>query len=183
MHAEYHEREFAQRGGTLHGIQLWVNLRARDKMNRPAYQDIPSHRILEVGLDAGAARIIAGDFQGVRGPAQTHTPMLVMQIRLVAGGIVEVPVPATWNALAYVISGRVQSSDVVLRERQMAVYGDGASVIELDAAADTEVLVLAGEPIDEPVVSWGPFVMSTAEEIIQARKDYASGRMGALAAR
>jgi redox-sensitive bicupin YhaK (pirin superfamily) len=183
VHAEYHEREFAQRGGTLHGIQLWVNLRARDKMNRPAYQDIPSHRIPEVGLDAGAARIIAGDFQGVRGPAQTHTPMLVMQIRLVAGGIVEVPVPAAWNALAYVISGRVQSSDVVLRERQMAVFGDGASVIELNTAADTEVLVLAGEPIDEPVVSWGPFVMNTTEQIIQARKDYASGRMGTLAGR
>jgi redox-sensitive bicupin YhaK (pirin superfamily) len=109
--------------------------------------------------------------------------MLVMQIRLVAGGIVEVPVPAAWNALAYVISGRVQSSDVVLRERQMAVFGDGASVIELNTAADTEVLVLAGEPIDEPVVSWGPFVMNTTEQIIQARKDYASGRMGTLAGR
>jgi redox-sensitive bicupin YhaK (pirin superfamily) len=183
VHAEYHEREFARRGGTLHGIQLWVNLPARDKMNPPGYQDIPSHRIPEVSLDAGVARIVAGDFQGVRGPARTHTPMLVMHVKLAAGGVAEVQVPGAWNALAYVITGRARASDAVLRERQMAVFGNGASVIELAAIADTDVLVLAGEPIDEAVVSWGPFVMSTTEEIVQARKDYASGRMGALAGR
>jgi hypothetical protein len=183
VHAEYHEREFAQRGGTLHGIQLWVNLPAREKMNPPGYQDITSSRIPEVRLDAGVARVVAGEFRGVRGPARTHTPMLVMHVKLAAGGAAEVPVPSAWNALAYVISGRARASDAVLRERQMAVFGNGASVIELAAIADTDVLVLAGEPIDEPVVSWGPFVMNTTEEIVQARKDYASGRMGALAGR
>jgi quercetin 2,3-dioxygenase len=93
VHAEYHEQGFARRGGTLYGIQLWVNLPARDKMNPPGYQDIASQRIPEVRLDAGVERVVAADFQGVRGPARTRTPMLVMLVRLIAGGVVEVPVP------------------------------------------------------------------------------------------
>jgi quercetin 2,3-dioxygenase len=183
VHAEYHEREFARHGGSLHGIQLWVNLPARDKMNPPGYQDIGSARIREVGLGSGVARVVAGDFGGVRGPARTHTPMLVMHVKLAAGGVAEVPLPAAWNALAYVIRGRARASEALLRERQMAVFTNDAAVIELAAITDMEMLVLAGEPIDEPVVSWGPFVMNTTEQIIQARKDYASGRMGALAER
>src|SRR4029434_1895089 len=133
VHAEYHEREFAQLGGTLHGIQLWVNLPARHKMNPPGYRDISSHQLPEVRLDAGVARVVAGDCQGVRGPARTHTPMLVMRVRLAAGGVANVPVPAAWNALAYVVSGGARSSDVVLRERQMAVFHNSASRIELAA--------------------------------------------------
>jgi redox-sensitive bicupin YhaK (pirin superfamily) len=92
-------------------------------------------------------------------------------------------VPGAWNALAYVISGRARASNAVLRERQMAVFGNDAARIELVAITDTDVLVLAGAPIDEPVVSWGPFVMNTTDQIIQARKDYASGQMGVLAGR
>ena len=160
-----------------------MNLPARDKMNPPGYQDIPSQRISEVRLDAGVARVVAGDFQGVRGPARTHTPMLVMHVRLAAGGVAEVPLPAAWNALAYVITGRARASETPLRERQMAVFSNDPAAIALGAITDTDVLVLAGESIDEPVVSWGPFVMNTTEQIIQARKDYASGRMGALAGR
>ncbi len=183
VHAEYHEREFAQRGGTLHGVQLWVNLPARYKMNPPGYQDISSARIPEVSLDAGIARVVAGEFEGVRGPARTHTPMLVMRVTLAAGGTADIPVPANWNALAYVIRGRVRASDAALEARQMAVFGSDMPLVQLAAIADADVLLLAGEPIDEPVVSWGPFVMNTAEQIIQARKDYASGRMGVLAGR
>jgi len=183
VHAEYHEREFARHGGTLHGIQLWVNLPARDKMNTPGYQDIASARIPGVALGAGVARVVAGEFAGTRGPARTHTPMLVMHVKLAAGGVAEVPLPAAWNALAYVVTGRARAAEALLRERQMAVFTNDAAVIELAAITDMEMLVLAGEPIDEPVVSWGPFVMNTTEQIIQARKDYASGRMGALAGR
>ena len=183
VHAEYHEREFAQRGGTLHGIQLWVNLPARYKMVQPGYQDIASARIPEVRLDAGIARVVAGEFESVRGPARTHTPMLVMHVKLAAGGTADVVVPEAWNALAYVIRGRARASDAALEARQMAVFDNDASLIELVAITDADVLLLAGEPIDEPVVSWGPFVMNTTEQIIQARKDYASGRMGVLAGR
>jgi hypothetical protein len=183
VHAEYHEREFARRGGILHGIQLWVNLPAHEKMNPPGYQDLASHRIPEVALPAGVARVIAGEFEGVRGPARTRTPMLVMHVKLASGSAAEVPVPGAWNGLAYVISGGARASDVVLRERQMAVFHNHPSAIELAASAETEILVLAGEPIDEAVVSWGPFVMNSPEEILQARRDYASGRMGVLAGR
>jgi redox-sensitive bicupin YhaK (pirin superfamily) len=183
VHAEYHEREFAQRGGTLHGIQLWVNLPAHRKMDAPGYQDITSARIPEVEFDGGVARVVAGEFEGVRGPARTHTPMLVMHLKLAAGGDVCVPLPDNWNALAYVIRGGVRVSEATLDERQMAVFGYDAPLIELAAVADADVLLLAGEPIDEPVASWGPFVMNTAEQILQARSDFASGRMGVLAER
>jgi hypothetical protein len=183
VHAEYHEREFAQRGGILHGIQPWVNLPAGDKMNAPGYQDIPSARIPQVALDGGSARVVAGVFQGVQGPAHTHTPMLVLHAKLAAGGVARVAVPGAWNALAYLISGRVQAVDAALAARQMAVFANGAALVELSVITDADVLLLAGEPIDEPVVSWGPFVMNTTEQIIQARKDYASGRMGTLAGR
>ena len=110
--------------------------------------------------------------------------MLVMHVRLAAGGVADVPVPAAWNALAYVVSGpRSIVGCGLARAPDGRICTTVRRVIELAAIADTDLLVLAGEPIDEPVVSWGPFVMNTTEEIIQARKDYASGRMGALAGR
>lgn len=183
VHAEYHEREFARRGGILHGIQLWVNLPAHEKMSAPAYQDIPADLIPQLRFDGGSARVIAGDLGGVHGPARTRTPMLVARVRLAAGADTQLQVPESWNALAYVIAGRARSSAVTLHARQMAVFTNGAAQVDLNAATDSELLVLAGEPIDEPSVSWGPFVMNTIEEIIQARKDYASGRMGVLAGR
>jgi len=183
VHAEYHEREFAKRGGTLQGIQLWVNLPARHKMDAPGYQDITAARIPEVALDGGVTRVIAGEFGGVSGPARTHTPMLVMHLKLTAGVSVRVPLPADWNALAYVIRGSARAADAVLKNRQMAVFGTDAPLLDLSAVAESEVLLLAGAPIDEPVVSWGPFVMNTVEEIAQARTDYMSGRMGVLAER
>ena len=183
VHAEYHEREFAKQGGALHGIQLWVNLPARDKMNPPGYQDIAANRIPEVRLEAGVVRVVAGELDGVRGPARTHTPMLVAHARLRAGAILRTSVPAAWNALAYVIQGRAHVGDIELSERRMAVFANDSPLIEIAATSDAGVLLLAGEPIDEPVASWGPFVMNTREQILQARNDYLSGRMGTLAER
>lgn len=183
VHAEYHEREFAKRGGSIHGIQLWVNLPARDKMTAAGYQDISSERIAEVSVDGGVARVIAGELRGVRGPARTHTPMLVAQLKLSAGAAMQIPVPQTWNALAYFIDGQGLAGEEQVRSRQMLVFEDGAPIVELTASTDADVLLLAGEPIDEPVVSLGPFVMNTREQILQARDDYLSGRMGTLAER
>ena len=105
--------------------------------------------------------------------------MLVMHLQSKGGGAVAIPLPEDWNALAYVIRGQRASADM-LRQRQMAVFVPGSGAVELDIAADSDVLLLAGEPIDEPVVSWGPFVMNTREEIMQAHRDYASGRMGVV---
>jgi redox-sensitive bicupin YhaK (pirin superfamily) len=183
VHAEYHEREFAKKGGTLQGIQLWVNLPARYKMDPPGYQDLTASRIPRVEVAAGFARVVAGEYSGVRGPARTHTPMTVLHFELSAGGSARIPLPADWNALVYSIRGAASIGDVPLRDRQMAVFADQAGEIAVDAQSECEVLLLAGARIDEPVASWGPFVMNTPQEIMQARKDYASGRMGVLAAR
>ena len=183
VHAEYHEREFAKRGGTLQGIQLWVNLPAKHKIDPPGYQDLTASRIPQAAVMAGHARVVAGEFAGVRGPARTHTPMTVLHLKLSAGGTARIPLSPHWNALIYLIRGAVNSGDKPLRDRQMAVFANDAGEIVIDAQSESEVLLLAGEPIDEPVASWGPFVMNTPQEIMQARKDYANGRMGALAAR
>ena len=131
VHAEYHEREFAKRGGTLQGIQLWVNLPARHKMDAPGYQDIAAARIPEAVVDGVVARVIAGEFGGVIGPARTHTPMLVMHLKLTAGASLHVPLPADWNALAYVIRGSARTADTLLENRQMAVFGNDTPPVEL----------------------------------------------------
>ncbi|MEO8630932.1 MAG: pirin family protein [Betaproteobacteria bacterium] len=183
VHAEYHEREFAERGGTLEGIQLWVNLPKSAKMNPPGYQDLSADRITEVPIAGGVARIIAGRFEGARGPARTHTPMLVMHLKLTGAGSASIDVPDAWNALVYTIRGRAQTSGNDLRERQMAVFDEHGGALNISTPGAADVLVLAGARIDEPVVSWGPFVMNTREEILQARDDYMQGRMGVLAQR
>ena len=183
VHAEYHEREFARKGGTLQGIQLWVNLPAAHKMDPPGYQDLAADRIPEATVPGGVARVVAGTFGGVRGPARTHTPMTVLYLKLSAGGSARIPVAADWNALTYLIRGAATIGGTPLHDRQMAVFANDAGEVAIDAQSESELLLLAGEPIDEPVASWGPFVMNTPQEIMQARKDYASGRMGVLAAR
>jgi redox-sensitive bicupin YhaK (pirin superfamily) len=183
VHAEYREGEFARRGGRLHGIQLWVNLPRVHKMREPGYQDLGAQRIPGVPVQGGDVRVIAGSFGGVTGPAHTFTPLAVLHIRLQAGGSAGIPIADDWSAGAYVIRGSVAAGGQRIGEREMGVFEPGAGRIELVADAACEVLLLAGRPISEPVVSWGPFVMTTREEIMQAQRDYALGRMGTLEAR
>ena len=192
LHAEYHEAEFARTGGSLHGLQLWINLPRRFKMSPPAYQDLNAARIPVVEeRDAtvrASVRVIAGEFGGIAGPARTFTPLLVLHVRLRAGAMLEVPVEggekSGWNALAYVIEGaavaRTPEGDVPLAARQMAVFARQGGALSLFSDAGAQVLILAGEPIDEPVASWGPFVMNTQQEILQARSDFSAGLMGRL---
>jgi quercetin 2,3-dioxygenase len=183
VHAEYRESEFARQGGRLQGIQLWVNLPRADKMREPGYQDLRAQRIPVVPVEGGDVRIIAGGFAGTVGPAHTFTPLSVLHVRLEPGGRAGIPVASDWSAGAYVIRGAVSAAGQHVAERQLAVFAPQAGMIELSATTQSEVLLLAGQPIAEPVVSWGPFVMTTREEIVQAQRDYASGRMGTLAAR
>ncbi|HEU5284769.1 MAG TPA: pirin family protein [Burkholderiales bacterium] len=180
VHAEYRGQELVQRGGTLHGVQLWVNLPRRFKMNPPGYQDLDPERIAEVPVSGGAVRAIAGEYGGVAGPARTFTPLAVLHLRLDTAGKAGIPVAAQWNAGAYLIRGAVRVNGRPLREREMAVFAQAEGDIEVAADAPSDVLVLAGQPIAEPVVSWGPFVMNTREEIVAAQRDYALGRMGSL---
>jgi redox-sensitive bicupin YhaK (pirin superfamily) len=183
-------------------VQLWVNLPARLKMSPPRYQDLTSAQIPVVTLPdgAGRARVIAGELQGARGPAQTFTPVHLWDLRLNAGGRTTLEVPAGFNTLMLVLAGRVKvlapvpdpcatlpegegiqvNGEEAVDAGELAVFGREGRAIVLEAAGDATVLVMSGEPIDEPVVGYGPFVMNTSEEIRQALRDYQSGEMGML---
>jgi len=180
VHAEYREKEFARTGGVLEGVQLWVNLPRKFKMEAPHYQDLPAGKFAVAKFPGGEARVVAGELLGVRGPAVTYTPIVAAHVKLEAGASVELPVSGDFNAYVYAVRGSGSSGGVTFATNQLVEYrGDGGSV-QVMATEALDFLLLAGEPIDEPVVSWGPFVMNTREEILQARNDYLAGRMGVL---
>lgn len=184
VHEEKHEREFAQQGGTFEMIQLWVNLPKAHKMTTPRYQGLTSAEIPVVDLGvAGSVRVIAGEWSGARGPAETFTPVNVFDLRLKGGHRVEVPVPDGHNAGVVLLKGEVvvNGSHAVKGEAQMALLSAAGNQVLIEAAGDSTVLVLSGEPIGEPVASYGPFVMNTQAELRQAVEDYRAGRMGRLA--
>lgn len=180
VHEEWHERAFGKRGGVLEMVQLWVNLPARDKMSRPRYQEILDRQIPVVGLDnSGTARVIAGEFAGVKGPAKTFTPITVLDLQLKAGARVEIALSEGQTTLVLVLKGKAAlNGSETAGEADLAIFDRAGDRFTVAAEADSTLLLLGGEPINEPVVSYGPFVMNTQEEIRQAIKDYQSGRMG-----
>jgi redox-sensitive bicupin YhaK (pirin superfamily) len=168
-------------------VQLWVNLPARDKMAPPGYQgitaaQIPTLPLLDLnGADAGTVRPIAGTFDGTSGPANTFTPMQVWDVQLKAGHTITLPAPEGHTTVPLVYQGRVKTADgQEAGDAEMIVYTRDGEGVQLTALADTTLLWLCGEPIDEPVVGYGPFVMNTPQEIQQAFVDFQSGRMGRL---
>ncbi len=183
LHEEYHGEGFSRSGGELEMVQLWVNLPARAKMTAPGYQAILEGQIPVVDLadGAGSARIIAGELEGRRGPARTFTPMNVWDLRVGEGRVVELPVPAGWTAALVVLHGTVLvNGNAVVRGAQMAVLDrDGVDAV-VEANTDAVLLLLSGEPIDEPIVGYGPFVMNDESEIAQAVADFRAGRFGAI---
>ncbi len=183
LHEEFHSDAFARSGGTLEMVQLWVNLPASDKMTRPGYQAIVDDDIPVVALKdgAGTARLIAGDFAGKTGPARTFSPMQVVDLRLAQGSISKLEVPEGWNAALIVLRGTVQVNDnAVAREAQMVVLDQAGDSLSIEANNDAVVLLISGQPIDEPIVGHGPFVMNTQDEIIQAIEDFNGGRFGQM---
>jgi quercetin 2,3-dioxygenase len=180
VHEEWHEREFARRGGTMEMAQLWVNLPAKDKMSTPAYQDIRSAQIPVVDLGGGSrVRVIAGGFRGAKGPARTFTPINVWDAKIAAGGRVELAFPGGYTTLFAVLRGTVTINGAEpAAPAELVVLERAGTRVTLDAVDDATVLVLNGEPIDEPVVGYGPFVMNTQDEIRQAFSDFHSGRLG-----
>ena len=183
LHKEFHSESFTRSGGVLDMVQLWVNLPAKDKMAKPGYQGIVSADIPSVALsdDAGTLRVIAGDYDGAKGPARTFTPMQVWDLNLKAGKRVELPAKADWNTLVIVLHGTVQVNDeLIARAADCVVFGRENSSFSLEANGDATILVLSGEPIDEPVVGHGPFVMNSKDEIVQAMKDFRDGKFGAM---
>jgi redox-sensitive bicupin YhaK (pirin superfamily) len=183
LHEEFHSEGFAKNGGTLEMVQLWVNLPAKLKMTKPGYQAILDKQIPAIHLTngAGQARIIAGEFDGQQGPAHTFTPMNVIDLKLKKGST-SIPVPEGWNASLIVLKGRVEAGeDVVAKDAQMLMFSNQGQGIEVNVLEDSTALLLSGEPIDEPIVGYGPFVMNTKEEIAQAMQDFNSGSFGRIA--
>lgn len=183
VHEEMHEREWAKRGGTLQAIQLWVNLPKAHKMSAPRYQtllsdDIPS---VAVGDGAGSVRVIAGEWNGVRGPAKTFTPLGLYDLRLPASADTALRVPEGWHVGVFVLSGLVRvGSTAEAGEAELAFFTSSGHAISITARQDAVALIMAGEPIQEPVARYGPFVMNTRDELVQAVQDYQAGRMGHL---
>lgn len=183
LHEEYHGEGFSRSGGELEMVQLWVNLPARSKMTAPGYQAILDGQIPVVDLadGAGSARIIAGEFEGRRGPARTFTPLNVWDLRMNEGAAVELPVPAGWTAALVVLHGTVLvNGSAVVRAAQMAVLDRAGVDAFVEANTDAVLLLLSGEPIDEPIVGHGPFVMNDESEIAQAIADFNAGRFGVM---
>ena len=181
VHEEKHGREFTRKGGMLEMVQLWVNLPARLKMTPPRYQDLPDRDIPAVPLPdgAGVARVIAGDFQGTQGPARTFTPVQLWDLRLKAGRAFEFRLPEGHTTALLGLQGNVEiNGSQPLGEAELAVLDREGSSLSLEARKDAGVLLLAGEPIVEPVVGYGPFVMNSEQEIRQAISDYQGGKMG-----
>jgi quercetin 2,3-dioxygenase len=183
VHEEFHGRDFARRGGPFEMVQLWVNLPAKDKMTAPRYQGILNQQIPAVSLpdEQGTVRVIAGEFAGKQGPAKTFTPIHVWDLRLNSDKPLELAIPDGYTAMLVVLKGsvRVQDSETITAA-EIGVFERAGDIIRIDSAENTTALLLAGEPIDEPIVGSGPFVMNTAQEIRQAMMDYQSGKMGHL---
>jgi redox-sensitive bicupin YhaK (pirin superfamily) len=184
VHQEFHSEKYAKAGGPFEMVQLWVNLPAKDKMAPPGYQPITDEQIPVAPLpgDAGSVRVIAGEYGGRKGPARTFTPMNVWDVRLDAGKTAELAQPEGWTVQVVVLAGVVQvNGDTILRAAQMATLSTGGGGVSIEANNEAKILLLAGEPIDEPVVGYGPFVMNTREEIVQAIDDFNSGKFGRVA--
>jgi redox-sensitive bicupin YhaK (pirin superfamily) len=182
FHEEYHEEQFTRRGGRMHMMQLWVNLPKKSKSARPGYQPISSSEIPVVERDGVTVRVVAGEYEGARGPARTFTPITMLDVRLSAGADLPVSLPASYNALAVVVEGRVRAGRFTANTGELFLFNNDGNSIALSADEASHVIVLSGEPIAEPIVQYGPFVMNTVEEIEQAMLDVNRGKFGRIPA-
>ncbi len=180
VHSEMPSRRIRDEGGRVHGFQIWVNLPARLKMTRPRYQEVPAAKIPQAASADGKARVrvVAGEALGVRAVIDTQTPIVYQDWSLEEGADVTVPLPASHNALAYVFEGTALVGERQVGDGQLAVLGEGDAVRLRGGKG--RLLLLAGEPLRERVAHYGPFVMNSDEEILQAVRDFQSGRMGEI---
>lgn len=180
IHQELFSEAFAKSGGYFEMVQLWVNLPAKDKMTPARYQSLTSDSIPYMTLDnnAGSVRVIAGQYAGVTGPAQTHSPISILDVQLKAGQQTIFPAPTGHTALIYLRSGRLQFTvnDELLEEQGLAIFSSQEENIEITAMQDSKLLILTGAPFNEPIMGRGPFVMNTYEQILQGYEDLKQGR-------
>jgi hypothetical protein len=185
VHEEKHSREFTRLGGTLEVVQLWVNLPKEFKMSSPRYQTILDRQIPTVSLPdaAGTVRVIAGEFEGVKGPAETFTPINLWDLRLKTYQRAEFMLPRGFTTAVFVLHGEVALPDAERAgEADLALLTHEGELLHIEAREEATLLILNGAAIDEPVAAYGPFVMNSKTEITQAIEDYHNGRLGRLAA-
>jgi quercetin 2,3-dioxygenase len=183
VHEEFHSNDFTQRGGNLQMVQLWVNLRAKDKAAKPGYQtllnaDIP---VVPIPEDAGTVRVIAGEYGGRKGAAKTFTSINLWDLNLRGGKTADFPLPEGHTTALLVLSGEVLvNGDSGAKEGDLAIFDRRGDAIKVKATADAKILLMSGEPIAEPVVGQGPFVMNSRAEIQEAFEEYQLGHMGEI---
>lgn len=183
IHTEKHGKEFANKGGAFEMVQLWVNLPKKDKMSKPGYQGIKNSDIPAVAIpgNAGTVRVIAGEYQNNKGPASTFTPINLWDVRLNNGHKAEFSVPPGQTTAVFVLSGEITLHDgEVVRDAEIALLERDGEDFTLQASKDAKILILTGEPINEPIVGYGPFVMNSNAEIRQALIDFEEGKMGRI---
>jgi quercetin 2,3-dioxygenase len=183
LHKEYHEKEFSKKGGLLQMVQLWVNLPARYKMTPAKYQAIENSSMGRYNIenDNGYVEVIAGEYNGVKGPASTFTPVNLFNVVLRTGGKAELSFPGIFNTGFLVIEGEIKlNEEKIVSENCFALFSHEGEIILAEALKNSKILVLSGEPIKEPVSAYGPFVMNTEAEIQEAFDDFYSGKFGYL---
>ncbi|MCC7523768.1 MAG: pirin family protein [Chitinophagaceae bacterium] len=182
LHKEYHEEEFSKQGGPFEMVQLWVNLPQKHKLTAPHYQAITASQMGKAQLpdNQGIVNVIAGNFNGISGPAATYTPANLLDIKLNRDGALVAKIPATHNTALLVINGSIAVNDEKTAEHSFVLFNNDGEDIELRALENSVILLLSGEPIQEPIASYGPFVMNTEEEIYEAIQEFQTGKFGVL---
>lgn len=181
VHEEKHETEFSKRGGKVEMAQLWVNLPKAFKNSKPGYQNLTKAEIPVVKVsEEGYVRVIAGEYHDVKGAAKTFSPVNVLDVQLKKGDKIEVAFPTHFNTIAVVMQGEADINGSAAKGVETVLFEHDGTDITITALADTSMLLLSGEPINEPIVAYGPFVMNTPEEINEAINDYNAGKMGFL---
>jgi quercetin 2,3-dioxygenase len=182
LHKEYHEKKFSQEGGPFQMVQLWVNLPAEYKMTPPKYQEI-THETMgryDIPGDKGTVEIIAGEYNGIKGPASTFTPMHVYNARLKPGASLQLSFPASYNTGMLVIEGKASINETEVTTDHFVLFRNDGERIDISALTDAVILILSGDPINEPIAQYGPFLMNTREELEQAIDDVNAGKFGVL---
>lgn len=183
LHKEFHEKEFSQAGGFFQMVQLWVNLPAKDKMTKPKYQGIVNDLINKFQLpnNGGVIEVIAGRYKDVKGAASTFTPIQIQNARLNAGSLVEFSFPSNYNTGLLVIEGEIKINETeIVQTDYFVLFENQGENFTIEAIQSAVVLVISGEPINEPIAAQGPFVMNKGTELVQANDDFRSGKFGYL---
>lgn len=182
LHKEYHEENFSKKGGPFEMVQLWVNLPKKDKGTPAHYQAITSGEMKKIDLEnnGGTVHVIAGEFNGNKGPAKTYTPVNLFDIKMKAGGKTNFSIPANQNTAILLINGDATINGENAKEHSFVLFGNEGEDITIESNDEAVILVMSGEPINEPIASYGPFVMNTQDEIMEAIKEFQAGKYGVL---